>query len=152
MHKWIRTYASLGYVGVSVAYRFAPQFKWPAQVQDVKTAVRYLRAHAGELDIDPAHIGVMGESAGGYLALMLGVTSPGDSLEGKSDYPELSSSVQAVVSYFSATDFTLPGEPLNRRGHVIIVTLRQRNSNYLSFRWDAWNFMTRISFTSVYLL
>jgi acetyl esterase/lipase len=112
MHKWIQKFASSGYVGVSVEYRFAPHFKWPAQVQDAKQAVRYLRAHAAELNIDPNHIGAMGESAGAYLALMLGVTSPTDSLEGQSDIPEFSSSVQAVVSFFSGTDFTLPGLPL----------------------------------------
>ncbi len=113
MHKWIRMYAASGYVGVSVGYRFAPQFKWPSQVQDAKTAVRYLRAHANELNIDPTRIGVMGESAGGYLALMLGVTSPADGLEGEGGYPDFSSSVTTVVSYFSATDLTLPALKLS---------------------------------------
>lgn len=113
MHKWIRMYAASGYVGVSVGYRFAPQFKWPSQVQDAKAAVRYLRAHANELHIDPNRIGVMGESAGGYLALMLGVTSPADGLEGDGGYPEFSSSVKTVVSYFSATDLTLPALKLS---------------------------------------
>jgi acetyl esterase/lipase len=112
MHKWIRKYTPLGYVSVSAGYRFAPQFKWPSQVQDAKTAVRYLRAHAGELGINPDRIGVMGESAGGYLALMLGVTSPNDSLEGENEYAKYPSNVQAVVSFVSATDFTLPGLPL----------------------------------------
>ncbi len=112
MHKWIQKFVSAGYVGVTVGYRFAPRFKWPSQIQDAKRAVRYLRAHAREFNIDPDRVGVMGESAGAYLALMLGVTSPGDDLEGQMDYPEFSSRVQAVVSYFSATDFTLPGLPL----------------------------------------
>ena len=111
MHKWIQKFATLGYVGVSVGYRFAPRFKWPAQVHDAKQAVRYMRAHAGELNIDPSRIGAMGESAGAYLALMLGVTNPGDSLEGTMDR-DVSSRVQAVVSYFSATDFTIKGLPL----------------------------------------
>ncbi len=112
MHRWIRQFVSLGYVGVSVGYRFAPQYKWPSQVQDAKAAVRYLRAHAEELNIDPTRVGVMGESAGGYLALMVGVASPNDGLEGDSGNSGFSSNVQAVVSYFSATDFTLPGLPL----------------------------------------
>jgi acetyl esterase/lipase len=113
MHKWIRKVVASGYVGVSVGYRFAPAFKWPSQVQDAKTAVRYLRAHAEELKIDPGRMGAMGESAGGYLALMLGVTAAHDNLEGEGGYPEYSSSVQAVVSYVSATDFTLPGLELS---------------------------------------
>lgn len=113
MHKWIRKVAASGYVGVSVGYRFAPTFKWPSQVEDAKAAVRYVRAHASSLGIDPSRIGVMGESAGGYLALMLGVTSPSDGFEGEEGNPEISSRVQVVVSYVSAADFTLPGLELS---------------------------------------
>jgi acetyl esterase/lipase len=113
MHKWIRKVVASGYVGVSVGYRFAPAFKWPSQVEDAKAAVRYLRTHASELNIDPDRIGVMGESAGGYLALMLGVTSSRDNLEGDGGSPAFSSTVQAVVSYVSATDFTLPRAELS---------------------------------------
>lgn len=107
MHAWIRKFALSGYVGVSVGYRFAPEFKWPSQVLDAREAVRYLRANASELNIDPDRVGVMGESAGGYLALMLGMTSSKDLMEGDSDLKEFSARVQAVVSYFSATDFTI---------------------------------------------
>ena len=106
MHKWIRKFASSGYVGVSVAYRFSPDYKWPCQVEDAKEAIRFLRAHANEYNIEEDKIGVMGESAGGYLALMVGLTSPRDGLDGKSESTAVSGSVQAVVSFFSATDFT----------------------------------------------
>jgi len=106
MHRWLKKFASSGYVTVSVEYRFAPAFKWPSQVEDAKTAVRFLRAHAQQFNIDPNRIGVMGESAGGYLALMLGFTGPADGLEGEGGYQSFSSSVQAVVSFYSATDFT----------------------------------------------
>jgi acetyl esterase/lipase len=113
MHKWIRKFVEQGYVGVTVAYRFAPEYRWPSQIEDAKEAVRFLRAHAAEYNIDPQRVGVMGESAGGYLALMLGVTDLKDSLEGKSQFPEFSSAVQCVVSYFSATDFTAPRKELS---------------------------------------
>ncbi len=113
MHKWIRKLVSSGYVGVSVAYRFAPEFKWPSQIEDAKEAVRYVRAHAKEFKVDAAHVGVMGESAGAYLALMVGLTSPKDSLEGKSELREFPDNVQAVVSYFSATDFTATRQKLS---------------------------------------
>jgi len=106
MHRWLKKFASAGYVTVSVGYRFAPAFKWPSQVEDAKTAVRFLRAHAQQFNIDANRIGVMGESAGGYLALMLGFTDPTDGLEGESEYQSFSSSVQAVVSFYSATDFS----------------------------------------------
>lgn len=106
MHRWLKKFASSGYVTVSVGYRFAPAFKWPSQVEDAKAAVRFLRAHSRQFNIDPNRIGVMGESAGGYLALMLGFTGPTDGLDGKGNYQEFSSSVQAVVSFYSATDFS----------------------------------------------
>jgi len=112
-HHWIRMFADSGYVGVSVGYRFAPEFKWPSQILDAKAAVRFLRANAAALKIDPHRIGVMGESAGGYLALMAGMTDPSDSLEGDGDFPGISSQVQAVVSYFSTSDFTLPKAKLS---------------------------------------
>ena len=57
-----------GYVAATVQYRFAPKFPFPAQIHDVKAAVRYLRGHARRLRIDPDRIGVMGASAGGHLA------------------------------------------------------------------------------------
>lgn len=113
MHKWIRRFVERGYVGVAVAYRFAPAYRWPSQIEDAKEAVRFLRAHATHYNIDPERVGVMGESAGGYLALMLGVTNPKDSLEGESQFPGFSSAVQGVVSYFSATDFTAPRKELS---------------------------------------
>ncbi|HLF32755.1 MAG TPA: alpha/beta hydrolase [Cyclobacteriaceae bacterium] len=113
MNHWIQSYAKSGYAAATVEYRFAPAFKWPSQVQDAKAAVRYLRANAGILNIDPERIGVMGESAGGYLALMVGLTGPADSLEGDGGNPDFSSRVQAVVSYFSASDYTLPRAELS---------------------------------------
>lgn len=112
MHRWLRIFASEGYVSVSVAYRFAPEFKWPSQVEDAKAAIRFLRGNALAFDIDPDRLGTMGESAGGYLALMTGLTAPSDGLEGEGGSPGFSSSVQAVVSYFSATDFSGPARVL----------------------------------------
>ena len=103
---WCGFFANQGWLGVTVGYRFVPEFPWPAQVEDAKASIRYLRAHATELNIDPNRIMVMGESAGAYLALMLGVTSPEDGLEGDGGNAGFSSRVQAVVSFASATDFT----------------------------------------------
>jgi acetyl esterase/lipase len=120
-HHWIRLFAESGYIGVTVGYRFAPEFPWPSQVHDAKTAVRYLREHATSLNVDSDRIGVMGESAGGYLASMVGMTGPADSLEGNGGSPGFSSRVQAVVSYFSAADFTLPRAKLSpeMEAHVL---------------------------------
>ncbi len=102
----IRELARHGYVAVTVEYRLAPKFPFPAAVYDVKSSVRWLRANAKKYRIDPSRIGTMGGSAGANLAEMLGVTEGVKSLEGDEGNPEQSSAVQAVVSYFGPTDFT----------------------------------------------
>ena len=67
--SFIEIVASRGYVGVSVSYRLAPRDKFPAQIQDVRTAVRFLKANARQLNIDPDRIAALGFSAGGHLAI-----------------------------------------------------------------------------------
>ncbi|MBX3413275.1 MAG: alpha/beta hydrolase [Pirellulales bacterium] len=104
-HDMIREAARRGYVAISVGYRFAPAHLFPAQVEDVKCAVRWLRAHADELNVDPARIGATGDSAGGHLSLMLGTTEPSDGLEGNGGWNDRSSKVQAVVAYYGPTNF-----------------------------------------------
>ncbi len=98
-------YAKYGFIGVSITHRTSDIAIFPAAVHDCKTAIRWLRAHAKKFNIDPDEIGVTGFSSGGHLAVLLG-TSGGDSfLEGKGDYQDYSSSVQAVVDHFGPTDF-----------------------------------------------
>ncbi|GEM_PF-831158 len=65
--------ASNGYVAASIEYRFAPQYKFPAQIEDVRRAVEFLKSHAAEYKIDPKRIAALGDSAGGHLALLLGL-------------------------------------------------------------------------------
>ncbi len=100
--------AAHGYVAATVSYRFAPKHPFPAQVEDVKCAVRYLRAHAQELSIDPKQIGAMGISAGAHLSMMLGALDSKDGLEGEGGNPEQASKVQAVVSFVGPTNLILP--------------------------------------------
>ncbi len=100
--------AARGYVAITPDYRLAPGSRFPAAVEDCKAAVRWLRAHAKDYKLDPDRIGAMGTSAGGHLACMLGVTGPADRLEGDGGNPEMSSRVQAVVSFFGPTDLTRP--------------------------------------------
>jgi acetyl esterase/lipase len=97
-------FAQQGYVSATIGYRLAPAHRFPAQVNDVKCAVRYLRAHADEYGIDPDHFGAIGFSAGGHLSMMLGLTDKKDGLEGDGGSPDPSSKVQAVVSFFGPTD------------------------------------------------
>jgi len=106
MSHFIEGMAGLGYVGVTIEYRLVPAARFPAQVEDCKAAVRWLRANAAKYRIDSDHIGVVGFSAGGHLASMLGVTRPSDGLEGTGGNAGQSSRVQAVVSFFGPTDFS----------------------------------------------
>jgi len=98
----------LGFVTTSIDYRLAPQAHFPAQVEDAKAAVRYMRSHAKELDIDPNRIGVVGSSAGGHLALFLGTT---DKLPSDTSQSRVSSAVAAVVSLAGPTSLSLPLPP-----------------------------------------
>ena len=108
MAGMMKEFASQGYVATTISYRFAPKHRFPAQVEDVKCAVRYLRAHADELKIDPKRIGAVGGSAGAHLAMMLGAMDSSDGMEGDGGNPEQSSKVQAVVSYVGPCDLAKP--------------------------------------------
>ncbi len=100
------TLAQHGYVCATADYRLAPAAPFPAAVHDVKAAVRYLRANAPRLGIGPDKIGVMGGSAGGHLALFLGVTGNVPEFEGDGPNKGESSRVAAVVDYFGPSDLT----------------------------------------------
>jgi acetyl esterase/lipase len=98
--------AQEGYVAVTVSYRLAPKYQFPAAVYDCKAAVRWLRANARKYHVDPDRIGVTGDSAGGHLALFLGVTGDAKHFEGDGGNPEQSSRVACVVSWYGPSDFT----------------------------------------------
>ncbi len=95
-----------GFLVVSVNYRLAPEYKFPAMIEDVKCAVRYLRANAGQYNLDPERIGVWGTSAGGHLVAMLGATDESAGFD-VGEYLEYSSRVQAVVVMFGPADLTV---------------------------------------------
>jgi acetyl esterase/lipase len=102
----IQQLAGRGYVAVTVSYRLAPKYPFPAAVHDVKAAVRWLRANAAKYNIDPNRIGVTGGSAGGHLAMYLGVTGNVLGLEGDGGNAGVSSAVQCVVNVYGPSDFT----------------------------------------------
>jgi acetyl esterase/lipase len=82
---------------------------FPAQIHDAKAAIRWVRAHAKQYQVDPDRIGVTGASAGGHLSLLVGLTDPSSGLEGDSGNPDQSSRVQAVVNVFGPTDMVAGG-------------------------------------------
>jgi acetyl esterase/lipase len=86
-----------GFVLVSVDYRLSTEAIFPAQINDAKCAVRFLREHAKEYNIDPERIGAMGGSAGGHLAALLGTAGDAAELEGDGGSKGFSSKVQAVA-------------------------------------------------------
>ena len=98
-----------GFLVVSVNYRLAPEYPFPAMIQDIKCAVRYLRAQASQYNLDPNRIGVWGGSAGGHLVNLLGTTDESAGFD-VGEYLEYSSRVQAVVSMFGPTDLTVQFE------------------------------------------
>lgn len=97
--------AENGYAVASVDYRISANAKFPAQIEDIKAAIRYLRTHAAELNIDPGRIAVMGESAGGYLAALAGATGATRQFD-TGDCPEQSSAVQCVVDWYGPVDLS----------------------------------------------
>ncbi len=104
-----------GYAVAALDYRLAPHYPWPAPIADAKCAIRFLRSHAAQYDLDPNHIGVWGDSAGGHLAALLGLAGPAAGLEGDGGRPDVPSAVQAVVTMSAPTDYTaIDLTPANR--------------------------------------
>ncbi len=97
--------AEKGYYCFSVEYRFSGEAIWPAQIQDCKCAIRWMRAHAGKYNIDPNRIGVWGGSAGGHLVALMGTAGDVRMLEGKGGWQDQSSRVNAVCDWYGPTDF-----------------------------------------------
>ncbi|MGH2413478.1 MAG: alpha/beta hydrolase fold domain-containing protein, partial [Microcystaceae cyanobacterium] len=98
--------AKRGYILACINYRSSTQAIFPAQIHDVKNAVRWLRSHADKYNLDPNRIGAWGESAGGHLSALLGTSAGIKALEGNSQAPSISSKIQAVCDWYGPTDFT----------------------------------------------
>lgn len=100
--------ACAGYVVAACEYRAVPN-KFPALLEDAKAAVRWMRAPASEFGVDADRIGLLGDSAGGYVVQMAGATN-GEKNWDVGDFKEVSSDVQAVVSIYGISDLTTIGE------------------------------------------
>jgi acetyl esterase/lipase len=94
-----------GYTVASIDYRLSPQAPFPAQVHDIKAAIRFLRAQQSQLGIDARRIVIVGASAGGHLAALVGVTNGNKELEGTvGTHLDQSSDVQGIISLFGASN------------------------------------------------
>lgn len=105
---WASRYAAMGYVCVSIDYRISDEAPYPAAVHDAKCAVRWVRANAARLHIDTNRIGVIGQSAGAHLALMVAYSSDVPELEGSGGHADYSSRVNVLVDFYGPTDLTTP--------------------------------------------
>ena len=95
--------SALGYVNIAVQYRLAGVARWPAQIEDVKAAIRWTRANASRLGIDPARIGVAGYSAGGHLALFAAGTQNQAQYEGSGGNSGAGTQFAACMAYYAVT-------------------------------------------------
>jgi acetyl esterase/lipase len=94
-----------GFVVASINYRLSQHAKFPAQIEDCKAAIRWLRANANKYQLDPDRIGAWGASAGGHLVALLGTTGDKKELNTHGPNADQSSKVQAVCDWFGPTDF-----------------------------------------------
>lgn len=101
-----RRLAAAGFVAAPVSYRLGPAGRFPNALHDLKSAVRWLRAHADEFGIDPDALGAVGGSSGGQLVALLGATNAMARFEGDGPNREYSSEVGAVVDFDGLADFT----------------------------------------------
>ncbi|MBQ9093955.1 MAG: alpha/beta hydrolase [Prevotella sp.] len=97
--------AAKGYVTIAVEYRLRPEAVYPAALHDLKTAVRWARAHAAQYGIDTTRIAMSGCSAGGHLATLVGMTNGSARHEGNGEWAQHSSDIQAVVSMDGCSTF-----------------------------------------------
>ncbi len=108
--------ATGNYAGACIAYRFSQEKPWPAQIHDCKAAVRFLRSNAKEFGLDPDHFAVSGMSAGGHLALLIGLDGDSRTLEGEEGgAPKESSKVSCVLNWFGPVDFLTMDWPARLR-------------------------------------
>jgi acetyl esterase/lipase len=106
------------YAGATLGYRLTDEAHWPAQIHDVKAAIRWLRGNAGEYGFDPEKIGIFGSSAGGHLVGMLGTSGGVKALEGDlGEHDDQSSRVTCVGNYFGPSELLTMGDHPSRMDH-----------------------------------
>ncbi len=117
---FLNRFHKAGFAVARISYRFSHEAKFPTQLHDCKAAIRYLRKHAEHLEIDTKRFASFGDSAGGHLAALVGLTGNNKKLEGKVGVTEGSSAVQCVVNWFGPTEFLTMSKQkrkLHKRGN-----------------------------------
>lgn len=123
--------ARAGYIAVAIDYRLAPSYRFPAQIEDCRAAIRWMRTYADRLDIDPNRIGAWGYSAGGHLVELLATTADADLFDRLGTTPTASRTrLQAVVAGGAPAEFR--DLPIDGAGYEFFfgATRRQRPDLY----------------------
>ena len=94
----------IGYTCVACEYRLSGEAQWPAQLHDVKSALRWMRVNSGRLGIDPERIAVSGNSAGGHLSLMIAGTANAREFEGQGGHAGVGTEVAAAIAFYAPTN------------------------------------------------
>ncbi len=119
--SWIELVAEKGYVAASVSYRLAPKHKFPAMIQDARSAVRFLRANAKKYKIDPEKFAAGGFSAGAHLSLLCGYCDKSAGFD-VGENLDVSGRVQCVIDFFGPTDLSLyAATPGIEDGYIVPV-------------------------------
>ena len=122
---------SQGYALVCIEYRLAPACRWPAPLYDVRTAIRYIRAHADEYRLDASRIAIMGNSAGAHLACMVAAIGGTSIMKGEElGYAQFDDSVQCLIGVYSPTDLV----QMDEDGWFALSGLEKVNGNYVAQR------------------
>ncbi|MEO9167785.1 MAG: alpha/beta hydrolase, partial [Aestuariivirga sp.] len=111
-------FAAAGFAVARIAYRLSNEAQFPIQLHDCKSAIRFLRHHSTLLHIDPNRFAAMGDSAGGHLVTLLGLTGNNPELEGRVGIAEGSSAVKCVVNWFGPTDLITLGQQKRALGNA----------------------------------
>ncbi|MCF8359387.1 MAG: alpha/beta hydrolase [Prolixibacteraceae bacterium] len=142
--------AQQGFVAATVEYRLSPEALYPAAVFDIKTAIRWLRKNAPELNINPEKIAVSGTSAGGQLAALIGATNGSGMYIDSTRYMDYSSKVQAVIDIDGVLAFIHPesGEGADKPGKPSAATRWfGENKHQKKERWVEASALTHVSAT-----
>jgi acetyl esterase/lipase len=115
--------ADAGFVTASLFYRLSGDSPFPADIEDCKCAVRFLRANAKKYGLDPDRIGVAGASAGGHLAELVATAPLSARLEGTGGWENISSEVQAASAYYGGSDFTVGATQFQHHTGQVIMKL-----------------------------
>lgn len=112
-----------GYVCVAPEYRLIGEAPWPAMIHDVKAAIRWVRASASSLGIDPSRIAIEGNSAGAHLALLTAGTAGVTELEGEGGNPGVSTAVAAAIGIYAPTLFFDPSAGRSKGGIPLVALI-----------------------------